>query len=647
MSAEELYNWILANWSGKVSLVKLERLPGKGSHNTLYLVGSMLYYWEGEKFVLLNERGGSGGGVLSEGLVTKIETIGIEPGTRFGSGTGFEKILRDAFAPENYTGDLTISGNVYARNFIKGDGLYYDKDIYLAFFKGKDSPEADGSLEKPYKTIDYALKQLPSTVTAKVRFYYIERITAIFSQYTLNLFASISWSKNPLIIGETKLSKDGFYSAGYPAKEFNNYVRTVFREGSEYPYPIKENECTGYLARYGEDKYAIIGSHGVNQLKSHVFTEGHRVDAVYRMQTTILFQENRMAPTLFFSNGKSIIIKNCIIKNPSGKNLNLLTDSVKLENCHIIPGKTLRLKGDVSLSGCLVSTNRNDANPLVSVVLGRGNELVSNIFEHESPESVTGPKPCVRLENGAAGVFMKNYISGFPVAVEYQPNTTTYSLYGHYPNHYENNGVLFDIKGSHSKNILSEWYGQHSIRVFNYNYIFSLNGGSQGMHFVFEHGQLLGDRPNFSVFVPKSGGEWNGKKVLTALKDKPEKYIDPVLDNRFYVYDQLYTEMEPKDIEVLVQNGTKYYHRVGDISQNRLIFINFVFERGEETGSGFMVLSNSPGTGLDYFVLYGRDSRVTFGKTIYGEILNLSWDDSKNPDGNDTILKLSIRRQMV
>ena len=294
----------------------------------------------------------------------------------------------------------------------------------------------------------------------------------------------------------------------------------------------------------------------------------------------------------------------------------------------------------------MIITQENDTEPLISVVSGKENDLTSNLFEHLRPELLTNLKPCIRYEHGSSGRYMRNYVKGFPIGVEFEPNTHVYNCYGHYPNHFEDVGVLFNIKGSNVSFQQSEWHGLHKVCAWNYNYIFALNGGIDNMHFVFAPGQFQGGTPK-GVFVPKEG-EWrNGQVGLSALKNRPDRYICPVRKNSFYVDVFLYPEEELSDIVVELKNNSKGFFRIGRTDQNSEIKIDFSFMRGGLFGGGTIILTNKPDNQISQFTPYGDDCGIKFSKETLSETINFKYDDTVAPDGSDTTLRFTVRRQII
>ncbi len=432
-------------------------------------------------------------------------------------------------------GDVTFDGTVYVNNLVKQGTLSTNRSFYIAPESGEDSSEADGSEASPYQSLRYALLQLPAVVTSKVFFYFTEAATVEIDQETLNLLVGIAWSKNPIIEGYTELLIDDFETSGFP-DENNTFVMNAYSNGEATGW--EEDAYKGCLVKYNDDNFGILGSHGESELKSPKFSEGYTGTEIHQLSTILYFTDNRIDPNVMFSPGRVIKIKYCQIINASGNNLQLLSDTVSLVGCSIKPGSSLSLKGNPELSQCYVYTETTDNTPLIKIRPGNKASMIACIFEHTSPDSLTTEKPCIHLQNDCTIEFMQNYISGFPVGIKYHMNAKSYALYGHYRNHFENIGVLFSLVGSNCSHLMGEYYGTHNIRVFSYNYIFALNGGTDLMHFVFREDQFIGDEPTEGVFVPSTGGVWKeNETLLTAKRDDLTDLTDR--NNNFYVINLL------------------------------------------------------------------------------------------------------------
>ncbi len=592
---------------------------------------------------------GAASGVLQNELHVKVTTTGIPKGKVFPKNTNTEQVLNEALNPEDYSGNLDVPGIITARNFIKKGALSENKDIYIAPIGGLDNEMAEGTEEKPYKTLDYALLQLPPIVTAKVKFYLMDGGMVIFNQGLLNLFAAINWGKNPVLYGFTSLIRDDFVTKGV-VEEFNDFTKKAYDKNGDQPMDWHKNFYWGHVVKYSNGTYGINGTHGQGQLKCAGFTEGLEATEINKIETMLLFSDNRVDPTDFFSSGKALIVNNCRVANNNGKNLNILTDSIQFNNCLIQPGKTLRIKNNAVLNSCMIITQENDTEPLISVVSGKENDLTSNLFEHLRPELLTNLKPCIRYEHGSSGRYMRNYVKGFPIGVEFEPNTHVYNCYGHYPNHFEDVGVLFNIKGSNVSFGQSEWYGKNSIRLFGVNYLFSLNGGLDNMHFVFAQGQIY-NQPQEAVFVPKTGGEWReGQVKLTALKSRPDKYIDAVRQNSFYVHNQLFPEIDPYDYEIEIQGEVKDYLFIGNINQNLTVSIHYnLVQENTCFGGGSMLLTNSFHPGIMEHNRYGAEL-VAFSKEIANRFIKLTYETPPLQEGEEPEtfkLIISVKRQII
>lgn len=462
---------------------------------------------------------------------------------KYPSQENFEDLIDSSFNQVDdefgEAGNMNLSGVLVAQNVIRVGVMSENRDIHIAPLSGQDDETADGSPGAPYKSLDFPIRNFPATVTGKVNFIFSEKAEVNLSQATLNLLANIAWTKNPVIVGAIGLVRDDFETEGHPDQD-NGYVKSA-KDAADQPIGWAANAYNGYLARYDTHAptyyYGLLGGHKESELKSPRFTDGFDAGAIYELQTTFNFPENRLDPTIPFTAGRAITFKNCKITNPNNKDLKLYNDSIRVKNCVITPGRTLKMSGSAKINQCLINTSSKDNRPLISIGNGMQNSLTSNMIEHTNPDALEVSKPCISLEHGTSLDYQKNYMSGFPVGVEYQPKTSTYSRYGHYPNYFENIGVLYDIKGSDTANILSEWYGLHSIRLFGCNYLFALNGGTNMMHFVIQENQLFGDLPSNGAFVPQAGGTWNGKpNILKAIADAPPQNIDTVRQNSFYVH---------------------------------------------------------------------------------------------------------------
>lgn len=132
---------------------------------------------------------------------------------------------------------------------------------------------------------------------------------------------------------------------------------------------------------------------------------------------------------------------------------------------------------------------------------------------------------------------------------------------------------------------------------------------------------------------------------VSVLQGNKKEYINPKYGQRIHI-GGTYPEVQ-EQIEYTITNNTTGSIIVGDITENKMVTIDYYFTRGTNEGKGSMTLTNQAGVQLLENVGKGADPLVLFSKLISGNELRLEFDDQDAPDGNDTLLTYSITRKMI
>lgn len=560
---------------------------------------------------------------------------------------GLLVVCIDTYGKYQLRDGITNSDWVYVGVYINKTEATENVIYYLNSIIGSDE-DGDGSTINPWATINYSLTQTPSILTAgnltlvcqAGGTYYIDGITQdLLAEYLIN--------KQLVLQGEMYILRDDFTAKiadpnGNPYKKISTVTWS------------SDNEYIGYIVRhdnYAPDyEYSPMFPHNTTNVSTSLNAEGFWAGAIMGIESTLIFSDQKAFKQLV---GSSIFKIEYFIVNPGITNKNLAIDNLsavrlQFENCVINTpnNKSLKLANNIMLYKCIVITSNTDKD---AIIIEETNKVQ---FSHVS---IYNSNPADNSWNSiyikkSDITFDKVYIYGFAYAIDYRRGSNLSIRYGHYPNIFENIGCVFRITTSNSIFDLGEWYGTNKIYIYDCNYLWALQGGTDRLYFVFPENRLVGDSiPNIQAFVPTTGGAWQGNPtLLTSLRNKPISYIDPLRQVSFY-YKELYPEIEINQSKILTDNTTTDII-IGDTTQNKAIKINYQLERSTGARQGIIEILYHESAltinenNFDNGIIEVQDPALIFStlfstdKIILRAILNSS--------GNDADITYSIKRQM-
>jgi hypothetical protein len=150
---------------------------------------------------------------------------------------------------------------------------------------------------------------------------------------------------------------------------------------------------------------------------------------------------------------------------------------------------------------------------------------------------------------------------------------------------------------------------------------------------------LLSSVPTFGLKLELSG--IYGSLPTNIINGVTSGYIfvDPKNDIHISV-PGVYGEYEPSVVVTLANNSGSTII-VGDITQNKFLYIDYTISRSGLTEGGTILMTNKTGTDIvdnDEF----DDTGVTFTKIVVGSSINLGWTTTNT--GSSAILTFSVRR---
>ncbi|MCG8698357.1 MAG: hypothetical protein MI922_09920 [Bacteroidales bacterium] len=534
------------------------------------------------------------------------------------------------------------------KTLISGEADNETKDIYIKPVNGNDKT-GDGSQANPFKTLKRAVLSLKSICTEKVSIYFDEPGSIDLDQETLNVFSAVAFSKHVDIFGHTTLVRDDFEARIHPNPD-DLFVKNAVNKTDGTPMIWEENQYRGYLVRCDnyapEYSFSVIGNHGPDTLSTQLFTSGWWGGAIYSMDNTLNFVDDRGSLTSFFTSQRSVHFQHFNIVSNTGKKLMILNESVIYSYCYMQIGSTINMLGASTILSSVIVKNNTTKNSIVAIKDSLDVKFQKNILIHDDPMNAD-PGTNGLVLNHSSPMCQKNYFIGLPTAILIQESVVLHK-YGHYPNIFKDCGVVFGITAGKAQYVLGEYYGMNYISTFNCNYLFALLGATQQMHFVFDDEQIRGDAPNNGLFVPATGGEWQGNPTaLTAVHDKPKAYIDPVRQNSFYVFGHLFPEIETTK-EVSILNNTTQDLVVGKLSQNCSLEIDYILIRNGKNEKGkYEILDDSSGGILSFnsFIPDNRSSGINLSSFIENSD-DITLRIELNDDIDDATFKFSIKRTM-
>lgn len=521
-------------------------------------------------------------------------------------------------ADTSYGEHYKAAGNMYAYKFVQSGYNASDLDIYIAPQTGSDET-GDGSSGNPYKTLEGALNTFAPIQAGTVKIYYTENGTENLTQDILNLFGDINWSNNVKIYGDTAIVRDDFTATTHSDPD-NDWVKQALSDPGGTPMTWAANTYRGYIARMDNSAptytLAPIGNHGIGELSASSFNEGFWAGAILTPEDTLHFPDNALYTTNGLTAGRKIKFYYFYITH--GSKSARFTEEFSFIDCIIkqTTNKVMRNYGGVINDVLFLSDNTN----ITCMINQNGykGDYVNCQVINTNPASTTSGCYAFEFLNTNT-TFRRMRIIGFPQVFRTRINTSVGNYYGHYPNQFEDCGVVWSIDGSNNRYIDGESYGQNQIKLFNVNYLFSLNGGDEDMNYTFEEGKIVNwdDSLEYAVFVPDAGGMWQGNPTaLPSERDKPDRYIDPVKQVSFYVYGLIYPEIDYGS-ETLVDNDTTDIV-IGRKSQNKVIKLTYECERNNQIEFGEVNVINyddSLKTSPEFY--YGDEIGLSFAPTVY------------------------------